>query len=265
MNNAKWVKGIVVLCLVAGGMLPLPGSMGILSAAAADAKAVGLKVEKLAQAERAAENEKKITELEEQKVELQAQVEELKKEIQRFRQRTGDEVDVVMRASTNLLAAVEIEEIEFRQASIEDVVKFFNNCLAGSGFKSTPDYLDRQVRARRTRIETLNGEIAGIRARAAELAANKDEPRRPDAKKIVVEGLDAPGTEAVPVISFSARYISLKEALQIVAQIVDLKAETREGVIALRPWRKGERPAPALLPETVPGLDPFVTPKTPAP
>ncbi|MDP6524328.1 MAG: hypothetical protein QGH15_08895 [Kiritimatiellia bacterium] len=121
----------------------------------------------------------------------------------------------------NKMKDIKIPEIDFRQANINDVIKFLQD--ASVEFDEV----------------SKEGEIKGINI-ILNLAAG---PRGVEKKKAAPDDPFATATgeagaqgDEVPLITFSARYIDLHEALRIVTEVANLKFRVTGSVVMVVPF-----------------------------
>ena len=117
------------------------------------------------------------------------------------------------------MESIIVPEIEFRQANIHDVISFLQD--ASSEF----DDVDVDDTRRGVNI------ILNIRSAEGEAAA----PAVEDPFATPSTDL-APAATGVPLITFSARHISLLEALKIVTRVANLKYRIEGTVVMILPW-----------------------------
>lgn len=129
------------------------------------------------------------------------------------------------RIITDRMKKIEIPEIDFRQANIHDVVSFLQG--ASVEFEQVPEGVDQLRRGVNIILNLGTGEPSAA-ARPVEMDqfGFGTDFGQPDA--------DAPGGD-VPLITFSARYISLYEALRLVTQIAGLKFRVEGSVVMIVP------------------------------
>ena len=121
----------------------------------------------------------------------------------------------------NKMKAIKIPEIDFRQANINDVIKFLQE--ASVEFDEVSD--DDEVKG----INIILNLAAGPR-RQQKQAPVSDDPFA------TATGEAAGLGDEVPLITFSARYIDLHEALRIVTEVANLKFRVTGSVIMVVPF-----------------------------
>ena len=124
--------------------------------------------------------------------------------------------------------AIRIPEVNFRQANIRDVLTFLQ--------QQSVEFDPAPTRAERTGVNIILQLEQGRRAAAAPAARAS---ARPD--PFGVPDAAAPGTSADEVlVTFSALDISLKEALDIVVDVANLKYRIRGNIVMVVPWDAAE-------------------------
>ena len=130
------------------------------------------------------------------------------------------------------MSKIEIPEIDFRQANIHDVINF----LQSASVEHDPD--GERAKKRGVSIILHLGQTgAGAGAGAGGAAAGKaGGAADPFAAAAADAGGAAGGGGDVPLITFSARYITLLESLRLVTQIGNLKWRVEGSVVMVVPF-----------------------------
>lgn len=136
------------------------------------------------------------------------------------------------------MESIIIPDIDFRQANINDVIAFLQQ-------QSVENDKTGDERKGVNIILNLGAGAAGAAAPAP--------ARDPFAAAIEGAGL-APGAE-VPLITFSARYISLMEALKIVAKVANLKYRVEGSVVMIVPHDAPEGEILIRMYDVLPALE----------
>ncbi len=131
------------------------------------------------------------------------------------------------RAIMERMRRIEIPEIDFRQANIHDVISFLQG--ASVEYEQVPEGEDPDRKGVNI-ILNLGVGADATPAAAPDPFAAADPFADPGAAI-----MDAPGAGEVPLITFSARYISLYEALRIVTEIAGLKFRIEGNVVMIVP------------------------------
>ncbi len=119
------------------------------------------------------------------------------------------------------MEAIMIPEVEFRQAVIHDVIDFLQQASREFDISDAPEH-QKGVNI-----------ILNLR-QTAQAAAPVDVVDDPFADPVAGGGADQAG--GVPLITFSARHISLLEALKIVTKVANLKHRVEGSVVMILPW-----------------------------
>lgn len=115
------------------------------------------------------------------------------------------------------MAAIVIPEINFRAANINDVVAFFE--------QASRDYDDQQIPPERRGVNIILK--LNQAAQAAEAAIPSDDPWG--------QAESAVSTGGVQPVTFSARFMSLYEALKVITEISGLKFRIRGNIVMIMP------------------------------
>jgi general secretion pathway protein D len=120
---------------------------------------------------------------------------------------------------------IKIPEIDFRQANINDVVAFLQT--------ASVEFDESESESEKKGVNIILN--LGVAPPAAAPASDKGEPF-PEA------AAPASGPTEVPLITFSARYITLLEALKIVTSVANLKYRIEDTVVMIVPinWPEGK-------------------------
>jgi len=121
------------------------------------------------------------------------------------------------------MESIKIPEIDFRQANIHDVIEFLQRASADYDSDELPDD-ERGVNI-----------ILKLQTDASVSAKPLAAPLDPFADMVAAGG-GASGNGGVPLITFTARYISLMEALKIVTQVANLKYRIEGSVVMIVPF-----------------------------
>ncbi len=116
-----------------------------------------------------------------------------------------------------------VPETEFRRASIEEVAGF----LTEAAKKYAPPTPAESIKIRQEMAATLAKE-------AKQLEAYLDQ------KPVKAIILDIPANVEVPLVTFKARGVSLRELLEITTQISDLEYGFTDSIITIRPITREE-------------------------
>ncbi len=119
------------------------------------------------------------------------------------------------------MKAIMIPEIEFHQANIHDVIELLQQ--SSREFDTVKDENKKGVNI----ILNIGDNASGI----ADDAPSSDDPFADTAG-----AGDAASSGGVPLITFSARHISLLEALKIVTKVSNLKYRVEDSVVMILPW-----------------------------
>lgn len=136
---------------------------------------------------------------------------------------------------------IKIPEVDFRQANIHDVVEFLQMASVDFDPAEGPD--DEKG----VNIILSLGESG--RSSPAEPAASDD-----PFGSMLQESNTAPASE-VPLITFTARYISLLEALRIVTQVADLKYRIEGSVVMIVPFDAAEGDIVVRMYDVLPAVE----------
>ena len=115
------------------------------------------------------------------------------------------------------MAAIVIPEINFRAANINDVVAFFE--------QASRDYDDQQIPPERRGVNIILK--LNQAAQATEAAIPSDDPWG--------QAESAVSTGGVQPVTFSARFMSLYEALKVITEISGLKFRIRGNIVMIMP------------------------------
>ncbi len=144
-------------------------------------------------------------------------------------ERTRREPEPTVSARTKLIKKmeeIEIPEITFRQANINDVVDFLSEASIEY------DRSDDEHKGVNIILQLGKGR-----------AGSQEQPKQEDAGDFGLLSEEAPGAapaegsgaEGIDLITFNARYISLWRALDLVADVADLRVEVEENIVKLVP------------------------------
>ncbi|MDI6773789.1 MAG: hypothetical protein QME60_00090 [Verrucomicrobiota bacterium] len=139
------------------------------------------------------------------------------------------------KAIMDKMEKIEIPDIDFRQANIQDVIQF----LQSSSVEHDP--LSSESKEKRGVNMILNLGLVGAAGgglTAPVWAAQQD----PFAAEAVPEAAMAAGGVEVPLLTFSARYITVLEALKIVTSIANLKWRIEGSVVMIVPFNAPDGP-----------------------
>ncbi len=149
------------------------------------------------------------------------------------RERRPAAEDPRRKAVMEKLTKIEIPEVDFRQANIQDVITFLQSASVEYDTTVPPESKER-----RGVNMILNLGMPGAPTPAAAPAAA---PAGAEALfGAPAEGVV--GAAEVPLVTFSARYISLLEALKIVCSIANLKWRIEGGVVMIVPFNAPDGP-----------------------
>ena len=124
-----------------------------------------------------------------------------------------------------------IDEIEFRQANMHDVVEFLNKQARASD-KTTDDETKKGLNI----ILSLNPGATGGGSTPDAKASGKSGDKADDLFGAPAEGADkSAGSSGVPEVTFSARYITLYNALKIICNVTALRWKVEGGVVMIVP------------------------------
>ncbi|MBT3295573.1 MAG: hypothetical protein HN919_21020 [Verrucomicrobia bacterium] len=140
----------------------------------------------------------------------------------------GDEEKAGIRETIRLkMEQIKIPEIDFRQANIHDVIDFLQMASVDFDLTDVPE----DEKGVNIILSLGQGE-----ATAAATPAASDDPFA----SMLEDGEGAAGAGGVPLITFTARYISLLESLRIVTQVANLKYRIEGSVVMIVPFNSAD-------------------------
>jgi hypothetical protein len=131
---------------------------------------------------------------------------------------------------TEKMKSIIIPEVEFRQANVHDVIRYLQE--ASVDFDSKPEQSHRGVSC-----------VLHLGPPAPTASA---EPTDPFADPFAEPPKAQSRTPDTPLITFSARHISLHDVINIVCKICDLKWTIQNSVVMIEPKKKTEEVQPSV-------------------
>ncbi|MBT3296094.1 MAG: hypothetical protein HN383_12545 [Verrucomicrobia bacterium] len=148
------------------------------------------------------------------------------------------------------MESIKIPEIDFRQANIHDVIDFLE--MASVDFDASDAAEDEKG---------LNIILSLGQGRAASAASDDPFAAAPapavsdDPFAVMLEDDGFRGSANVPLITFTARHISVMEALRIVTQVANLKYRIEGSVVMVVPFNSADGEIVVRMYDVQPGLE----------
>ncbi len=126
----------------------------------------------------------------------------------------------------NKMKDIVVPEIEFRQANINDVIDFLQ--------QASRDYDTAEKDENKRGVNIILN--LGSKTESAPAASSDVQSDDPFADTTSVDTSSSDNGGGVPLITFSARNISLLEALKLVTKVANLKYRIEDSVVMILPW-----------------------------